>query len=209
MLTVSCLLCIVEPIYPITSTWSSTTSCQYAITMKICTAVQISCFSRQLVHKAEEDGEDYDRVKLWDKGADELGRMQRKRKKKNPDVGFSDYQQATFRQYQRLTKQLKPDLEAYERQKEELGQDFFPTSSSLLIGKAEKTVNKSGLDRMAQDLQAQIDKRSKYSRRREFQHDADVDYINERNMKFNHKTARFYNKCTAEIKQNLERGTAP
>ncbi|XP_065907425.1 pre-mRNA-splicing factor syf2-like isoform X3 [Dysidea avara] len=188
MLTVSCLLCIVEPIYPITSTWSSTTSCQY---------------------KAEEDGEDYDRVKLWDKGADELGRMQRKRKKKNPDVGFSDYQQATFRQYQRLTKQLKPDLEAYERQKEELGQDFFPTSSSLLIGKAEKTVNKSGLDRMAQDLQAQIDKRSKYSRRREFQHDADVDYINERNMKFNHKTARFYNKCTAEIKQNLERGTAP
>ena len=33
---------------------------------------------------------------------------------------FSDYEQATFRQYQRLTKQLKPDLEAYERQKEEL-----------------------------------------------------------------------------------------
>ena len=53
-----------------------------------------------------------------------------------------------------------------------------------------------------------IDKRSKYSRRREFQHDADVDYINERNMKFNRKTARFYDKYTAEIKQNLERGTA-
>ena len=35
-------------------------------------------------------------------------------------VCFIDYQQATFRQYQRLTKQLKPDLEAYERQKEEL-----------------------------------------------------------------------------------------
>ena len=35
------------------------------------------------------------------------------------------------------------------------GQDFFPTSSSLLIGKAEKTVSKSGVDRMVEDLQAQ------------------------------------------------------
>ena len=53
-----------------------------------------------------------------------------------------------------------------------------------------------------------IDKRSKYSRRREFQHDTDVDYINERNMEFNRKTACFYDKYTAEIKQNLKRGTA-
>ena len=53
-----------------------------------------------------------------------------------------------------------------------------------------------------------VEKRAKYSRRREFQHDADVDYINERNMKFNKKAARYYNPYTAEIKQNLERGTA-
>ena len=36
----------------------------------------------------------------------------------------------------------------------------------------------------------------------------DIDYINERNMKFNQKLARFYDPFTAEIKQNLERGTA-
>ena len=35
------------------------------------------------------------------------------------------------------------------------GEDFYPTSSSLLIGKAEKTVSKSGMDRMVQDLKAQ------------------------------------------------------
>ena len=35
-------------------------------------------------------------------------------------LALSDYEQATFRQYQRLTKQLKPDVEAYERQKQEL-----------------------------------------------------------------------------------------
>jgi len=53
-----------------------------------------------------------------------------------------------------------------------------------------------------------ISKRAKYSRRRPFDEDADIDYINERNMKFNKKLERFYGKYTAEIKQNLERGTA-
>ena len=38
--------------------------------------------------------------------------------------------------------------------------------------------------------------------------DADIDYINERNMKFNQKLERFYGKYTKDIKDNLERGTA-
>lgn len=58
------------------------------------------------------------------------------------------------------------------------------------------------------NLFPRIEKRSKFSRRRAFNEEADVDYINERNMKFNKKAARFYDKYTAEIKQNLERGTA-
>lgn len=53
-----------------------------------------------------------------------------------------------------------------------------------------------------------IDKRSKYSRRRAYNDDADIDYINERNAKFNQKAERFYGKYAGEIKQNLERGTA-
>ena len=74
--------------------------------------------------------------------AAELERLERKRRK-NPDPGFSgergrgekercytvtcsyvihtsDYAQAQFRQYDRLTKQLKPDMEEYEKQKIEL-----------------------------------------------------------------------------------------
>ena len=53
-----------------------------------------------------------------------------------------------------------------------------------------------------------IEKRAKYSRRRAHDEEADIDYINERNMKFNKKLERFYGSYTAEIKQNLERGTA-
>ena len=53
-----------------------------------------------------------------------------------------------------------------------------------------------------------IEKRGRYSRKRANAANADVDYINDKNMRFNRKVARFYDKYTAEIKQNLERGTA-
>ena len=54
----------------------------------------------------------------------------------------------------------------------------------------------------------QVDKRAKFSRRRAHDDGADVDYINERNMKFNKKLERFYGNYTKDIKDNLERGTA-
>lgn len=53
-----------------------------------------------------------------------------------------------------------------------------------------------------------ITKRYKFSRRRTHNDEADIDYINERNMNFNKKLERFYGEHTTQIKQNLERGTA-
>ncbi|CAG2062091.1 unnamed protein product, partial [Timema podura] len=41
-------------------------------------------------------GENYDRVKLLHVEAVEAERLERKKKKKNPDQGFADYEQATF-----------------------------------------------------------------------------------------------------------------
>nr|XP_020658895.1 pre-mRNA-splicing factor SYF2 [Pogona vitticeps] len=151
-------------------------------------------------------GEDYERVKLLEISAEDAERFERKKKKKNPDLGFSDYAAAQLRQYQRLTRQIKPDLEQYEKLKEESGEEFYPTSNSLLHGT--HVPCKEGVDRMVSDLEKQIQKREKYSRRRPYNDDADIDYINERNAKFNKKAERFYGKYTAEIKQNLERGTA-
>ncbi|KAM4541168.1 pre-mRNA-splicing factor syf2 [Fundulus diaphanus] len=151
-------------------------------------------------------GEDYNRVKLLEVTADEAERWERKKKKKNPDTGFAGYAEAQFRQYQRLAKQIRPDLQSYEKQREESGEDFYPTSNSLSYGTHVPT--KDGIDRMVEDVEKQIEKRAKYSRRRAYNDDADIDYINERNAKFNKKAERFYGKYTAEIKQNLERGTA-
>ena len=44
---------------------------------------------------------------------------------------------------------------------------------------------------MAEDVNKQKEKREKYSRRRRHDPDADIDYINERNMKFNQKLERW------------------
>jgi len=44
---------------------------------------------QNIVQECGEKGEDYDIVKLRDVGADETERIERKRKKKNPDQGFA------------------------------------------------------------------------------------------------------------------------
>ena len=157
---------------------------------------------------AKEKGEDYERDKLLGIQADDSERWHRKRDAKhNPDPGFSDYEAATARQYNRLTKQMKPDLDEYQKKKQELGEELFYANQNTIIQGTQKD-SKESIDKMVEDLNKQIEKRSKYSRRRRYDDDADIDYINERNMKFNKKLDRFYGQYTQEIKQNLERGTA-
>ena len=52
------------------------------------------------------------------------------------------------------------------------------------------------------------EKRKTFSRRRTHYQDKVVDYISEKNASFNKKVERAFDKYTAEIKTNLERGTA-
>ncbi|CAH0389087.1 unnamed protein product [Bemisia tabaci] len=156
--------------------------------------------------EAAEKNEDYDRLKLLNVSAVDAERFERLKKKKNADPGFSDYEQATARQYNRLVRNLKPNMEIYEKQKTELGGAFYGDKNTILHGLHKDS--KEGIDRMVEDLEKQIAKRKKFSRRRTHNDDADIDYINERNMKFNKKLERFYGEHTVEIKQNLERGTA-
>lgn len=183
-------------------------------------------------------GDDYDRVKLLQIDATEAERLARKRKKKNPDPGFADYEQATLRQYNRLVKGIKPNMESYEAAREKLGPAFYGDRNTILHGLHED--KKEAVDRLVEDVEKQcgififkiwfhysrpilliscdftffffflyrIAKREKYSRRRMHNDDADIDYINERNAKFNQKLERFYGEHTRETKLNLERGTA-
>jgi len=158
--------------------------------------------------EAEELGEDYDKIKLLEETAEDIEIYEnRKRKKKNLDPGFSDYAQAQLRQYEGLTKKIKPDMVVYENKKSKLGDLAFPSAHNVMYGGNSKC-SEEAIDRMVGDLDKQIEKRAKFHRRRQHHDEADIDYINEKNMKFNQKAERFYGEYTKEIRENLERGTA-
>lgn len=63
-----------------------------------------------------------------------------------------DFAQAQHRQYERLTKQMAPNMEAYEKQKREMGESFYPGVNTLIHGV--KTPD-AAIDRMVEDLEAQ------------------------------------------------------
>lgn len=158
--------------------------------------------------EATAKGLDYDRVKLLHVSAVEAANIEKKKKKKNPDVGFSDYEAQTARQYNRLVKQMPaPDMEKYNQKRREVGDEIFYSGAHTISQGAHKDTPKA-IDNMVKDLDHQIMKRKSFSRRRTHNDDADIDYINEKNARFNKKLERFYGEHTAEIKQNLERGTA-
>ena len=131
--------------------------------------------------ECEAAGKDWEIEKLRDLGADEADSLsKRKNSKHNPDEGFSSYEQATFRKYSGLTKQIKPDMEEYQVAKCSTGDAFYAEAGTIVHGVHKDS--KEAIDRMAVDVIKQQEKREKFSRRRRHDPDADIDYINERNI---------------------------
>ena len=62
---------------------------------------------------------DYEREKAKKTTALQADRKERQKRKKNEDPGFADFAQAQHRQYERLTKQLKPDMTEYKKSAKE------------------------------------------------------------------------------------------
>jgi len=158
--------------------------------------------------KCEAEGKDWKREQLRYRGADVAEAIDKqKRSKTDPDKGFSSYEEASFRKYNQLVKQIKPDLNAYNATKESVGEEAFYADANTYVHGMHKDTPEA-LERLSKDIKDQEEKRQKYSRRRAHDEDSDIDYINERNMKFNQKLERFYGSYTKDIKDNLERGTA-
>jgi beta-galactosidase GanA len=63
-----------------------------------------------------------------------------------------DYQQASFRKYQRLTKSIQPHMDEYKKSVEAWGEDFG--AHSLTQGQISE-VTQAGVERMAADLEQQ------------------------------------------------------
>jgi len=101
------------------------------------------------------EGKDYDRERLLEVGANEAERWERKKKKKNPDSGFSTYEDATIRQYNRLQKNKKVDMDRYDRDREAMGEDaFYCQNNTIPIGL--HTDTKDDIDAMVQDLEDRL-----------------------------------------------------
>lgn len=72
---------------------------------------------------------------------------------------------------------------------------------------AQERTEREGIRHLAKELQRRIEKQNNSKRKIEFE-EAVVSYINQRNKRTNEKISRNFDKHTAEIRQNLERGTA-
>ncbi|CAD6188374.1 unnamed protein product [Caenorhabditis auriculariae] len=157
---------------------------------------------------ADERGLDFERLKALELPADVADKLEmKKNKKKNPDLGFSSYEEMTLRQHSRLTSSLDPNMDAYTKMRDVVGSEqFYPTADTLIHGNHYPTT--SAMSRLVDDVKGQVKRREQFHRRRMFDPDAPIDYINEKNKKFNQKLEKFYGKYTEDIRDDLERGTA-
>jgi len=157
----------------------------------------------------EEDDSYHGDPKLMNVTVEEAEEKAKKKGKKRPaPFGWDVFNQdSMYNSYKKRTKNIKINLDRYEKQKQQLGDDFFADADNLKYGKI-APIDKEGVNEMVKELKENNAKKSAFSRRRAVHPDADVDYINERNRVFNKKISRSFDKYTSEIKQNLERGTA-
>jgi len=161
--------------------------------------------------ECEARGGDYKREKMLNVSAADAERVHAaKQFKKNTNHGFSTFDEAGERHYQKLVKKIKTDegyRERYQQKRAQMGDElFYAGLNTPLAGQVQDSPE--DIQRMVDDLNDRKSKKKEFSRRRQHNDNKDVDYINDRNAKHNEKLERYYGKYTQEIKQNLERGTA-
>lgn len=179
-------------------------------------------------------GEDFERKRAWDWTVDESEKWDKRMEKKEKhreDVAFQDYTQDARKIYKRQLRELKPDMEGYEKEKAAAvqkaalsgGLEIIETDDGELVAVdkngtfystadstdfIENKPEKAAVDRLVNDLRKAEEVRLRKRRDRgKGDDDGDVTFINDKNKQFNQKLARFYNKYTAEIRDSFERGT--
>ncbi|KAL2064651.1 hypothetical protein VTL71DRAFT_3789 [Oculimacula yallundae] len=182
----------------------------------------------------EISGGDFERKRAWDWTIEESERWDKRIKKKDAhrdDQAFQDYRQDSRKVYKRQIRDLKVDMEYYEKQKNEAiekaaasgGLEIVETEDGELVavdkdgtfystadstGFVEHKPPKDAVDRLVKDLTQAEEARLKKRRAKMSEgDDGDITYINDKNKQFNQKLNRFYNKYTAEIRDSFERGT--
>jgi hypothetical protein len=129
---------------------------------------------------------DKDKTYLYDSALAAQEGAKKKNKKKNTTFGWEVFNDdSLFRAYEKRVKKLEVKNNGDEQDDEEQKKD-----------------------KLVDEINKQREKKNEYSRRRMHVEEKDIDYINERNKVFNEKLERNFSKFAAEIKGNIERGTA-
>lgn len=182
----------------------------------------------------EAAGEDFERKRAWDWTIEESEKWDKrmaKKEKHRDNTAFEDYRQDARKTYKRQMRDLKPDMEAYEKEKQaaidraaengsleivetETGELIAVDKDGVFYSTANSTdftqnkPDKAAIDRLVNDIKRADDARMKKRKERRGDDDGDVTYINQKNKQFNMKLARHYDRYTKEIRDSFERGTA-
>ena len=136
---------------------------------------------------------------LVEQAGDSEVKARRKREKAETNrFSVNDYHnpEGQHRNYARNLRSLPRDLE----------RSSTETYNPVMAATNDKS-EAEGARRLANEMKRRIEKKQNKRKKMEFE-SSDVSYINQRNKRFNEKISRNFDKHTAEIRQNLERGTA-
>jgi len=132
----------------------------------------------------------------------------KKKNKRKAAYGWEAFNQSSLEKaYKKRCDHVRASDEDVTRQKAAMGEKYYTSADSFDYGQAPE-LPEENLDRMVGELEDKRQRSKNFSRRRAFNEEADVDYINKRNAHFNKKIDRYFGEYTKEIKANLERGTA-
>ncbi|ODV92284.1 hypothetical protein CANCADRAFT_48054 [Tortispora caseinolytica NRRL Y-17796] len=144
--------------------------------------------------EAQSQGQDPDRKRVWDvtiKDYEQSKEIEETKERRRAATKIADYGDLAHVMYNENMKQFEPDMAVYNDIKDD----------TSVIRQAPKDKVKA----LAESLR---EKDHKTGSKRQSKSSEEVDYINERNRKFNEKLSRFYDEHTAEAKSALERGSA-
>ncbi|PWN50927.1 SYF2-domain-containing protein [Violaceomyces palustris] len=181
----------------------------------------------------QERGDDPERYRNFAYSVEDNERWEEKleEKERRKDRGAIDFQDAAERSYRRQIKSLKPDLAAYNAQRDQLNggskvagastssqaltrkgsgsrgqvvkqEDLYRDANTLSYG--DHKPSEQAIDKLIGHLNVEQEQIRKRSRKREDDPDAEVNYINDKNKHFNKKIARYFDKYTKEIRENCE-----
>lgn len=149
--------------------------------------------------------------------SDSIQQAEKRREKQElNEFAVNDYHnpEGQYRNYVRSIKSLPArdrsrNTTGDDKEHEESLEVFRLTSVSTIATSAEAAADREGAHRVAEEIHRRYAKsKQREQKRKNRQPDVEGSYINKRNKKLNEKLSRNYDEHTAEIRQNLERGTA-